>query len=114
MDEAALARVTGGSVVMHDQLTHLLEAAQRPNITLQVVGFEYGMHPGIETNFILLTMGNVLPDVVYTEGVPEPTDSSLPGDLRQYRRIWDALRAIALSPRDSLQRIRQYVDRFSR
>jgi transcriptional regulator with XRE-family HTH domain len=114
LDEAALARTTGGRAVMREQLERVHAAARRPHITVQVIAFDYGIHPGTENNFILLELGDTMPGVVYTEGLPEPRDSSLPSDLRQYRLIWDALRAIALDPPASLRRIEHYINRLRR
>jgi hypothetical protein len=42
MDEAALRRPVGSPKVMAAQLDTLLEAAKRPNVTLQVIPFEAG------------------------------------------------------------------------
>lgn len=113
MDEAALARVAGGREIMLTQLQHLHSIAMRPNITVQVIGFEYGLHPGLTGHFILLGMDGSLPDVVYKEDQLESSDSSLEENLRFTRRLWDSLRALALSPRDSLDRIMQYAERLA-
>ncbi|MDT7794234.1 MAG: hypothetical protein QOD59_3670 [Mycobacterium sp.] len=113
MDEAALARVAGGREVMLTQLQRLHSAARRPNVTVQVIGFEYGLHPGLTGHFILLEMEGSLPDVVYKEDQLESSDSSLEENLRFTRRLWDSLRALALSPRDSLDRIMQYAERLA-
>ncbi len=113
IDEAALARVTGGRDVMRAQLEHLRDAAARRNIVVQVIGFEYGTHPGGESHFILLDMAGDLPDVVYTEGLHGPDDSSAELDIRRYRRIWDLLRSIALNPRESSRRIASYAQRLA-
>ncbi len=111
IDEVALARACGGSVVMRAQFEHLIKAANRPNITIQVIGFEYGLHPGGASHSIYLHMpGDELPDVYYTESTPSPiSDTSTDSDLEQARARWDLLRAIALSPRDSLSRITRYA-----
>ena len=113
MDEAVLARVTGGAEVMRRQLHHLLEIAVRPVVTIQVIGFEYGTHPGLLSNFILLEqLAEDLPDLVYIEELLEPSDSSNDVKVQQFRRTWEALSAIALSPRASLERIDGYARRL--
>ena len=45
---------------MLDQLERLQRAVQHPAIKLQVIGFDYGIHPGTEANFILLELGDML------------------------------------------------------
>lgn len=46
IDEAALWRVYGDENVMPEQLRHLEDIAQRPNITIQVMPFTHTRHPG--------------------------------------------------------------------
>ena len=40
LSESCLRRVFGGNAVMHEQMTHLANLAQRPNIRLQVLPFD--------------------------------------------------------------------------
>jgi hypothetical protein len=97
IDEAVLARVGGGAAVMRNQLEHLHTKAQEPGITVQVVGFEYGLYAG-GYHFILLQMGEDLPDVLYNESLQEPDDTSDPGPLRAARKLWDSLRGSGPEP----------------
>jgi transcriptional regulator with XRE-family HTH domain len=113
VDEAALARVTGGLSVMRAQLEYLHEAATRPGITVQVIGFEYGAHPGGESHVILLTMPGELPDVLYSDSLARPDDSSDERRLHQAHRLWEVLKAIALDPRSSSERIANYIQRLA-
>lgn len=114
IDEAALARVTGGGAVMRAQLEHLMAATSRPGVTVQIIGFEYGAHPGGNSHFILVDTPAEIPDLVYMEGLRGPTESSADQDIKRYRRIWNSLRALALSPRDSRERIAQHAERLAR
>jgi Domain of unknown function (DUF5753) len=50
--EAAIRRLVGGQEIMHDQLTHLIKAARKPNVTIQVIPFEAGAHPGMPGSFV--------------------------------------------------------------
>ncbi|MBY8854220.1 DUF5753 domain-containing protein, partial [Saccharothrix sp. MB29] len=45
LDEAAVRRVVGGAEVMAEQVDHLLELAERDNITGQVLPFGAGEYP---------------------------------------------------------------------
>jgi hypothetical protein len=54
LEEAVLLRPVGGSVVLVEQLRHLLELAERDNITLQVIPFTVAVHDGLDGRFILL------------------------------------------------------------
>ncbi|MFC5804605.1 helix-turn-helix domain-containing protein [Streptomyces formicae] len=68
MDETALRRPVGGPQVMRAQLDRLLEAAELPNVTLQVAEFATGPHPGTYGPFVLFRFAvPELPDMVYSE-----------------------------------------------
>ncbi len=68
VDEAVLHRPIGGRKVMKEQLEHLLELTERPNVTLQVVPFRYGSFAGESGAFTILRFPeSELPDVVYVE-----------------------------------------------
>lgn len=105
IDEAALHRVVGSPGVMSGQLEALVEHSALPNVTVQVVPFEAGAHPGMDSTFILLHLEEDVSDVVYIEGLVGNLYQESPADLARYRRAFDQLRAIALSPKESLARI---------
>ena len=105
IDEAALHRVVGGPAVMRAQLESLVESAALANVTVQVIPFEAGAHPGMDSTFVLLHLEEEVADVVYIEGLVGNLYQESPSDLARYRRAFDELRAIALSPKDSIARV---------
>ena len=65
IDESALRRTVGEARVMREQLSKILEVADTPNVTMQIVPFEAGAHPGLDNTFTLLEFDNsVQPPVV--------------------------------------------------
>ena len=54
LEEAVLLRPVGGSGVFAEQLRHLLELAERGNITVQVIPFAVPVHDGLDGRFTLL------------------------------------------------------------
>ena len=74
-------------------------------MTVQVIPLEAGAHPGMDSMFILLHLEEVA-DVVYVEGLMGSFYLQNQGDVARYRKTFDQLRAIALSPSDSGNRIR--------
>src|SRR6266508_3972320 len=58
MDEAALRRPIGGSEVMREQLSALIEATALPSVTLQVIPFSAGGHAGAGGAFTILRFGD--------------------------------------------------------
>jgi transcriptional regulator with XRE-family HTH domain len=68
IDEAALRRPAGRPGVMRRQLKYLLEAAELPNVTVQVIPFQAGGHAAAGGPFSILRFAEPdLPDVVYLE-----------------------------------------------
>ncbi len=103
LDEAVLHRMIGGPAVMREQLLAL--SGRLPHATVQIIPFRAGPHPGLNSSFILLELEGPVPDVVYVEGLLGQHYLQSPADLARYRRVFDQLRAIALSPRESQARI---------
>ncbi|TDX03714.1 helix-turn-helix transcriptional regulator [Kribbella sp. VKM Ac-2566] len=101
VDEAALRREVGGPAVMRAQLGRLLEVSERPNITLQVLPFDRGAHPGMTGAFVRLNFGPVAPDVVYVESLAGDIFLETEAEIDRYSMVFDHLRAGALSPRDT-------------
>ncbi len=68
LDEAVLRRPAGRPGVMRRQLQHILQAAERPNVTIQVISFAAGAHAAAGGPFSILRFAERdLPDVVYLE-----------------------------------------------
>ncbi|MGW7412072.1 helix-turn-helix domain-containing protein [Streptomyces sp. NPDC054863] len=68
MDETVLRRPAGGPDVMRAQVDRLLDAAELPNVTLQVAEFADGPHPGTYGPAVLFRFAvPELPDMVYSE-----------------------------------------------
>lgn len=108
LDEAVLRRMAGPSPVMREQLEQLYEASQWPNITLQVLGFGCGLHPGLGGSFAIIEFPERFdPDVVYTEGVTgQAYIEERDREVRARSEAFDLLRASALPPADSALLIR--------
>jgi transcriptional regulator with XRE-family HTH domain len=103
LDEAALHRRVGGLQVMCAQLEHIAEAAHLPNVTVQVISFETGAHPAMESIFSILDFEQPLvSDIAYVEGLVGNLYLERPTDLERYRKIFSHLRTIALNPSDSI------------
>ncbi|WP_034272337.1 helix-turn-helix domain-containing protein [Haloechinothrix halophila] len=102
IDEAVLHRAVGGSDVMAEQFERLLTMAALPHVTIQVVPFGAGAHPGMEGPFLILGFPEQAdPDVVYVDSTTSGAYLELPADVRRYSLMFDHLRATALKPDDS-------------
>jgi hypothetical protein len=113
LDESVLWRMAGPSQVMCQQLEHLYEASQWPNVTLQVLRFASGLHPGLGGSFAIIEFPERLdPDVVYTEGVTgQAYIEERDRDVRAQAETFDLLRASALPPAKSALLVRSISER---
>jgi hypothetical protein len=102
LDEAVLHRMVGGPAVMSAQLGRLIEAANRPKVTIQVIPFTLGSHPGVESNFNILEMPSPTPGVVFVEGLVGSIYLERSEELTRYRQIFERLQVISLSPKDTI------------
>lgn len=102
VDEAALHRVIGGPSVMRAQLSRILDAADLPKVTIQVIPFGVGAHPGLDSNFVILAFNKpMVNDVIYVEGVVGNIYLEGPAELERYKRIFYRLQSSALDPEGS-------------
>lgn len=110
IDEAVLHRQVGGAEVMVEQLARLVEMAALPHVTIQVVPFHTGAHPGMEGPFLILGFPEQAdPDVVYVESTTSGLYLEMPADVHRYALLFDHLRATALKPDDSVELIAAFA-----
>lgn len=115
MDEAVLRRLTGGPEVMVEQLRKMVEVAQLPNVTLQVVPFAVGAHAGMEAPFLILGFPDRIdPDVVYVESTANGVYLESPADVHKYSLLFDHLRAAALRPDDTVDLVQRITEELIR
>lgn len=102
VDEAVLRRQVGSAEVMTAQLAHLVEMSRRPNITLRVVPFSYGVYPGCESaGFTLLEFEPdelATDNVCFLEGLGGSVWVEKLADRQRIAMAFDYLQKIALSP----------------
>jgi transcriptional regulator with XRE-family HTH domain len=108
--ESAIRRSIGGSKVMRLQLEHLIRASRKSNVTLQILGFESGAHPGLVGPFTILEFPERADgDVVYVESVGGMIFLEKEREVRACAEAFDRLRAAALSPAASVERIQKVL-----
>jgi transcriptional regulator with XRE-family HTH domain len=110
IDEAVLRRPVGGPAVMHAQLKHLLEVADLPHVTIQVVPLARGGHVGPGGSFAVLRFEEQdLPDVVYIEQLTGAIYLNQRSDVEHYLEVVDQLSGEALTPAATRDFIDQVV-----
>jgi len=102
LDEAVLHRTIGDPTVMAEQLAHLTEVAELPNVTLQIVPFAAGSHTALGKGFTILRFENTpTMDVVYVENLRTASYLEKPSDLEHYAQVFQEITRTALGPDDS-------------
>jgi hypothetical protein len=104
LDEAALRRVVGNRALMREQLDHLVEQSQLPHVTVQVIPFDMGAHPGLNGQYAILEFPDAADSsVVYIEGVTSDLYLEKANDVQKYSVMYEHLRAQALNVEQSRQ-----------
>jgi Domain of unknown function (DUF5753) len=84
---------------MQVQLGRLLEAAELPNITFQVIPLSVGAHAGMPGSFVFMQFTEAsIRDVIYLGSMAGDLLLEADADVRRYRLAFEHLRAVAASP----------------
>jgi transcriptional regulator with XRE-family HTH domain len=103
IDESVLHRSIGGRQVLLNQVEHLIELTKRPNITLQIVPYQFSGYAA-EGSFTALRFAEPeLPDVVYIEHLTGALYLDKRSDTELYGRVFDRLTVDAYTPDHSRQ-----------
>jgi len=106
LDEAVLRRPIGGVRTMRAQLNHLIDMAQQPNVTIQIMPFATGGHAAAGGSFSVLRFAeNDLPDMVYLEQLASAQYLDKKEVVDTYREVLDRLSLEAATPADSLEKL---------
>jgi transcriptional regulator with XRE-family HTH domain len=109
LDGMALQRVIGGREVMRGQLEHLIERAEQPNVTLQIVPVDKGSYAGLPGAFTTMAFDDAA-DLVYIEGHIGGQLISDPATVREYALRYDLIRGAAMSADESLKLLHSMLE----
>ncbi len=110
IDESALRRPLGGRDAMRAQLRHLIELAELPHVTLQVMPFSRGGHSAAGGSFSILRFAEPdLPDIVYLEQLTGALYLDKADEVDRYREVMNRLSAEADTPEDSQSALRKII-----
>lgn len=96
IDEAAIRR--GPRALMDDQLDHMVQMARHPNVFVQILPEDAGLHPGQAGPFVIATLEGSS-DVVYLDDQASGHVRTEVEEVAPLVMVWDAVRGYAL-PRD--------------
>jgi hypothetical protein len=111
LDEAVTRRLVGGPAAMRRQVRKLIELAGRPHITVEIVPFSAGLHPGLQGPFVIYEFPDPADDdVLYLENpLGDVISRDSPDEILRYRESFEDLRKLSLGPDGSLT----YLDRLA-
>jgi transcriptional regulator with XRE-family HTH domain len=103
VDEAVVRRQVGGEDVMRRQVRHLAKMATKENVTLEVVRFGAGAHPGVQGPFVIFEFPDTEDDdVLYLEtSHGELIIRDNPEEIATHEERLAALRKLSATPKDS-------------
>lgn len=112
LDEGSLLRRVGGPDVMAAQMDHIANLAHRENISVRVIPFDCGAHPGQPGSFCVIELPAAVPDVVYVDSPAGQIFLETREDLERHLRVLDRLQDIALSRDESEDAFRTIASGF--
>lgn len=115
LDESALRRAVGGAQTMVEQLEHLMEVSRLPHVTVQVMPFAMGAHPGVNGQYAILEFPDASDStVVYLEGVTSDLYLEKANDVQSYSVMYEHLRAQALNADQTREFIEKVAKEYAR
>ncbi|MHC0429330.1 helix-turn-helix domain-containing protein [Streptomyces sp. O3] len=109
LSEAVLRTPLRDARAWRPQLEHLIEMAERPDVTLQVLPQAAGPHGLVSTAVMLLRLSDGR-TVAYTENTHRGELIEENGSVERLQRAYDAVRDLALSPAESRKFIGQILE----
>ncbi|MEV5571814.1 helix-turn-helix transcriptional regulator [Spirillospora sp. NPDC052269] len=109
-DERALRCMIGEREVMREQLEHLIQVCQLPNVTLQVVPRSVRGLARAEGSFTILKFPDERPDMVYVDAGSADQVLDDPAHADEYHVRYDLIRAHALSVEQTLELIKSILE----
>ncbi|MGX1885594.1 helix-turn-helix domain-containing protein [Streptomyces sp. NPDC055287] len=101
LDEAVLRRRVGEPAEMAGALRHLTAIARRRRVIVQVLPFEAGAHAAMNGALKLMAFEDA-PPLAYLEVLGTGQLEDDPATVARYELSYDLVRAMALSPKESL------------
>lgn len=113
IEEPALRRCIGGPSVMRSQLEHLVAVAQQDEVDVQVLTLNAKSDPGHHGPFACFDMPDPYPEIAFVENLAGSSFFEKESTVDVFRRTYDELSRLALSPKKSIDLIRTTLKDFA-
>ncbi|MBF6205010.1 helix-turn-helix domain-containing protein [Streptomyces gardneri] len=120
VSESVLRNQIGGRDVMAEQLPHLLSVGSLPNVSIRVIPFDAGGHPGLVVQSFTLFEFPALhtsrapePPVVFVEGFTGALFLEDDPVIERHRATAETLRQVALSESDTRILVQEIAEEYA-
>jgi len=115
VDEGAVRRLVGGQEAMRRQIRRLLDESEKSTVTIEVVPFSAGAHPGMQGPFMLFEFPDAEDDdALYLEGPSENRwNRDDPEEISSFRERFEVLRELSLGPQGSVDLLHRLLSELS-
>lgn len=103
LDESVIHRLVGSPAIMSQQFMHLVTMAELSNVTIQIVPYTAGLHPGMKGPFEVVQFADA-PDenIVFLEGPRGDFISDDPEETDSYLKDFKRITKKSIGPSDSV------------
>jgi transcriptional regulator with XRE-family HTH domain len=111
MDESVVRRLVGGRDVMRRQLQRMIDAAEMPKVTIEVIPFSAGVVQGMQAPFVIYEFPDAADDDVLYQEVPsgDLLSRDNPDEILSYRESFERLREASLGPKGTIDFLRELM-----
>jgi transcriptional regulator with XRE-family HTH domain len=108
LDESVVHRVVGNPAATSKQFKHLVSTAELPGVTIQIVPFRAGLHPGMGGAFEVVEFDDTDDEnIVYFEDQRGDFISDDPAEASRYLKAFHLIEEKSLAPADSVALLRK-------
>lgn len=105
LDEAALHRHAHSAEILREQLLHLAELSELPNVIIRIIPFGVGLYAGMDAGSFVMTVNKISGEESVFQG-DYCTRSTNKVEVYMHKQLFESMLRQALSPEESLRLIR--------
>lgn len=109
LGQAVLYQSVGGEDVLVEQLQHLLDVGQLPNVSIRIMPYSAGAHRALGMGFTHLRLDEPETTRVYIEGATDATYIHEPDETAIYEAVFEETWSKALDEADSATILRRRI-----
>ena len=87
---------------MQAQLDQIIEKSSLPKVVVQVIPYNTGAYPALNSSFTILELPGPMPGVIYVEGLFGSIYLERRQDVERYQRIFQDMQLIAATEQNSI------------